>query len=138
MLEDILNNPKLKYWLKKLSNNLDESDDDDDNDYEVLTNHQGPALNVSIVKKSSDLLKNVVCMKNKRDDGKAEDKQLLDVDFTFALYCPKFPQAGKCKILYVSFFTSFSTLLYLDCQLFENYFPCFSVTLLLTQFPYPY
>ena len=96
MLENLLNDHKLEKLLKKLSEDLDESDDED-NDFEVLTNHQGPALNVSIVKKSSGLLKNVVCMKNKRDDAKAQDKQLLDVDFTFALYCPKFPQAGKCK-----------------------------------------
>ena len=107
MLEDLLNNPRLEDYLKRLSEDLDESDDED-NDYDVETNHQGPALNVSIVKKSSGILKNVVCMKNKRDDANGEDKQLLDVDFTFALYCPKFPQAGKCKDILFTFFSTFT------------------------------
>ena len=58
---------------------------------------EGPALNISVIKKAANL-ETVCCMKQKNGKEVAEEGQkILDVDFTFSLFCPKFPQAGKCK-----------------------------------------
>ena len=59
--------------------------------FDVTTDHQGPALNVSITKKSSSGAVDMVT------NGDGDDPKILDVDFTFALYCPQFPRDGKCK-----------------------------------------
>ena len=60
-------------------------------EYEAEANHTGPALNIKIKKNEIKTRRSVPCMENF-----VEDKTVLDVDFTIALYCPNFPRDGKC------------------------------------------
>jgi len=61
--------------------------------FTVEAKHTGPALNITIEKKSfrktAPLVKNLM----------GNLLTYLDADFTLALSCPNFPSDGKCKFL---------------------------------------
>lgn len=97
MLENVLGGDGVQKWLARFfKQNETESID---YEYFVKLESQGPASNISVTRKQAAVENNGCCTRQK--DGKEDEEEgqkILDVDFTFSLFCPKFPRDGKCKV----------------------------------------
>ena len=102
MLNTVLGDDGIQKWLQRFFKRTDAESIDDE--YFVEAETTGPALNISVTKKTATVANTFFSMGQKDDKENAEEgHKIFDVDFTFSLFCPKFPRDGKCKVLSLIF-----------------------------------